>query len=90
MSRKDIGAGNPAAGTIKKSNKLRDNRILGEIFRDINKKGDGVLSVEEIMDLGTKLDYFFTESEADQIRKSMDVNNDDRVEEVLISSTKLF
>jgi len=86
MSRKDTGSGNPAAGTGKKSNKLRDNRILGEIFRDINKKGDGVLSVEEIMDLGTKLDFFFTELEADQIRKSLDVNNDDRVEEVVLTS----
>ena len=33
------------------SNKMRENRILAEIFRMVNKKEDGVLTLEEIIDM---------------------------------------
>lgn len=68
-------------GTSSKSNKIRDNRTLSDIFRIVNRNGDGILSLDEILDMAATLEYFITEDEGRKILKMMDINGDDRVEE---------
>lgn len=60
---------------------VRANRVLSEVFRIVNCNGDGIISLDEVLDLTGKLEIFVTESEAQKIFKAMDTNGDGRVEE---------
>eukprot|EP01038_Epipyxis_sp_PR26KG_P005601 gene5601-7730_t len=63
------------------TNLIRENLIAVHIFRMINIKGDNVLSLDEIMDLASKIEVFLSEEEALALLNKFDINNDGRVEE---------
>ena len=60
---------------------VRTNRVLSEVFRHVNANGDGIISLDEVIDMTSKLELFITEAEAQQLFKEMDTNADGRVEE---------
>ena len=60
---------------------VRANRVLSEVFRLVNANGDGIISLDEVIDMTSKLEIFVTEAEAAAIFKEMDTNADGRVEE---------
>jgi len=62
-------------------NLIKENYILKEIFDTVNSKNDGIFSIDEIMDLASKVEVFLTEQEARKILILLDVNHDNRVEE---------
>jgi Ca2+-binding EF-hand superfamily protein len=47
----------------------------------VNTKDDGIFSLDEMMDLATKVEVFLTEQEARKCLKLLDLDGDDRVEE---------
>jgi Ca2+-binding EF-hand superfamily protein len=62
-------------------NKIRENITLSYIFSIVNLKKDSILSLDDLMDLSSKLEVFLTEEEARKALLVMDLNGDDRVEE---------
>ena len=62
-------------------NKLRDNRIFSRFFQYINISKSGILSVDEFLEFTSKIDMYLSEDEAKDILKSMDTNNNQKVEE---------
>ena len=69
----------PALGT--NSSQIRDNKLLSNIFQSVNLHKDGVLSLDEIVELCASLEIYVTQDEAQKIMHCMDVNCDGRVEE---------
>jgi Ca2+-binding EF-hand superfamily protein len=64
------------------NNKIRESKALSSIFRLMNRKGDGILSKNELVDfLGNTLNLYITEEESVQVLHAMDVSGDDRIEE---------
>jgi Ca2+-binding EF-hand superfamily protein len=74
-------AGSEAAKVAKTKAAVRTNRVLGEVFRLVNSNDDGIISLDEVLDLTGKLEIFVTEGEAARVFRAMDVNSDGRVEE---------
>lgn len=62
-------------------NIIRENYTLVQVFHMINTKDDGIFSLDEMMDLATKVEVFMTEEEARKCLRVLDMNRDDRVEE---------
>lgn len=62
-------------------NIIRENFTLVQVFQMVNTKDDGIFSLDEMMDLSTKVEVFLTEEEARKCLKLMDLDGDDRVEE---------
>lgn len=62
-------------------NKIRENLTLSHIFNILNVKADSILSIDEIMDLASKVEVFLTEEEARKVYAQMDIDGDDRIEE---------
>ncbi len=62
--------------------KIRESRTLSQVFKLMNVKADDILSLDEIMDLASRVEVFVTEEEARKILQTMDVNGDDRVDEL--------
>ena len=62
-------------------NKIRENLTLSHVFQMINVKSDKILSLDEIMDLASKVEVFLTEEETRKIITMMDLDGDDRIEE---------
>lgn len=60
---------------------LRENISLSNTFNSLNIKEDGILSLDEILDLASDLEIFLTEEEGRKLMRMMDINGDDRVEE---------
>lgn len=61
--------------------KIREGLMLRHVFKLINKKADNILSLDEVLDLSSKVEVFLSEEEASKVLAMMDVNGDDRVEE---------
>lgn len=62
--------------------KLSENLLLKQVFEYVNTKIDNILSYDECRDLiCNKLDIYLVEDEISKVMKSMDVNNDGRVDE---------
>jgi Ca2+-binding EF-hand superfamily protein len=84
-------AGRPNAGVLGSSiitsksqigkNIIRENFTLVQVFNMVNTKDDGIFSLDEMMDLSTKVEVFLTEEEARKCLSKMDLDGDDRVEE---------
>lgn len=62
-------------------NIIRENFTLVQVFQMVNTKGDDIFSLDEMMDLATKVEVFLTEEEARICLAKMDLDGDDRVEE---------
>lgn len=62
-------------------NVIRENHTLKEVFHMVNTKDDSIFSVDELMDLASKVEVFITEQEARKMLVLLDVNHDNRVEE---------
>lgn len=62
-------------------NRIRESLTLMQIFNTINIKKDSILSLDEMMDLATRVEVFITEEEARKLLSIMDLDGDDRVEE---------
>jgi Ca2+-binding EF-hand superfamily protein len=62
-------------------NKLRENLTLSHIFQILNSKSDNILSLDEILDMASKVDIYITQDEASKLLSLMDVNGDDLVDE---------
>ena len=63
------------------SSQIRDNKLLSNIFQSVNLNKDGVLSLDEIVELCASLEIYVTQDEALKIMHCMDINCDGRVEE---------
>jgi Ca2+-binding EF-hand superfamily protein len=60
--------------------KIRESLALINIFNMINIKNDSILSLDEMMDLASKVEVFISEEEARKLLSMMDIDGDDRVE----------
>ena len=69
------------ATTSTTSNVLHDNILLSKLFKHFNSNNDGMLSIDEILDLAASLEIFLTEEEARKLMRMMDMNGNDRIEE---------
>ncbi len=76
-----LGAGSITAHANMGRNKIRENMTMIHVFATINVKNDAILSLDEVMDLASKMEVFLTEEEARKVLLMMDINGDDRVEE---------
>lgn len=76
-----LGSGIVTEKTQIGKNIIRENFTLVQVFQMVNTKDDGIFSLDEMMDLSTKVEVFLTEEEARKCLKVMDLNGDDRVEE---------
>jgi uncharacterized protein YeeX (DUF496 family) len=85
-----VAAGGPSSATnaakaSRDKSRIRENRMLSQIFKLINVNGDHILGVHEFINMVAKLEIFMTEEEVRKIMKAMDLDHDDRVEEVRTS-----
>lgn len=76
-----IHAGSLEVGINTGKYKIRQNLMLIEIFRIVDNQKNGIISVDELMDLSSKLEVFLTEEEARRFLVQMDISRNDRVEE---------
>lgn len=76
-----IGANSVSTHPDIGKNKIKENIALSNIFQIINVNGDGIMSLDELMDLAAKLEVFLSEEEARKVLTLLDTNGDDRVEE---------
>lgn len=76
-----LGSGLGSSQSNIGKNLILENYTLYKVFQHINSKDDGILSLDEIMDLATKVEVFLTEEEARKVLRMIDVDRDDRVEE---------
>ena len=77
-----LGSGIVNAKNLVGKNIIRENHTLLQVFQMVNTKDDGIFSLDEMMDLATKVEVFLTEEEARKCIAKMDIDGDDRVEEV--------
>jgi hypothetical protein len=54
-----------------KATSIRENKLLSSVFASLNKTTDGVLSLEELMDMASRLEIFVTEEEAHKLLATM-------------------
>ena len=76
-----IGAGSVPSKSISAVGlqKIRESLMLQYIFNEINTKKDTILSLDELLDLASKVDVFLTEDEARKGLAMMDLDGDDRL-----------
>jgi Ca2+-binding EF-hand superfamily protein len=63
------------------ASRIKHNRMLRDIYRIINRDGASILSTREIMALCARFNIFVTEEEARKLKKLMDCDGNDKVEE---------
>jgi Ca2+-binding EF-hand superfamily protein len=61
--------------------RLRENRLLSEVFKVVNTTVDGILSLGEILDMTSRLEIFLTEEEGSRVFLLMDIDGDEKVTE---------
>eukprot|EP00981_Chlorochromonas_danica_P008825 scaffold2312_cov165-Ochromonas_danica.AAC.65 len=76
-----IGALNLISNNQIGKQRIREGRVLQEVFRTVNRKKDDILSLDEIMDLAAKTEIFLTEEEGRKLLAMLDINGDDIVDE---------
>ena len=63
------------------ASRIKHNRMLRDIYRIINTDGASILSTNEVMVLCARFNVFVTEDEARKLKKLMDCDGNDKVEE---------
>jgi Ca2+-binding EF-hand superfamily protein len=76
-----LGSGIVGSKNLIGKNIIRENYCLIEIFNLVNTKDDMIFSLDEMMDMATKVEVFLSEEEARKVIKMLDIDGDDRVEE---------